>query len=114
ALWEQFGKEFPAHLWLDTMSLTREFLKKTGIEAEHKAKGLKKPPVNLHASLDWVGVKKLSEAHNARVDSRNTYLLHRNLVEDKKIDYLPFIKTAIHTVTTPNDDEGLDISLLDT
>jgi DNA polymerase III epsilon subunit-like protein len=115
ALWESCGKEFPAHLWLDTMSLTRQFLKETGIEADHKAKGLKKPPVNLHAACDWVGVKKISEAHNAKVDSRNTYLLHRQLVEEKKVDYLPFIKTAAHIVAPPppDDDEGLDMSLLD-
>lgn len=117
ALWEQLGREFPAHLWLDTMSLTREFLKVSGIEADHKAKGLKKPSVNLHASCDWVGIKKLSDAHNAKVDSRNTYLLHRSLVEDKKVDYLPFIKTAIHTVNTnpatDDDGVGLDPSLLD-
>lgn len=115
ALWEQCGKEFPAHLWLDTMSLTREFLKTSGIEADHKARGLKKPPVNLHASCDWVGIKKISEAHNAKVDSRNTYLLHRSLVEEKKVNYLPFIKTAIHTVSNPTDtdDGGLDPSLLD-
>lgn len=106
ALWASCGKEFPAHLWLDTMSLTREWAKKNGIL---------KPKVNLHASCDLLGVKKISEAHNAKVDSRNTFLLHRNLVEEKKVDYLPFIKTAIHTVTTnPNDaDGGLDPALLD-
>lgn len=110
ALWEQMGKEFPAHLWLDTMSLTREYAKQVG---------LVKPKVNLHASCDIVGIKKISEAHNAKVDSRNTYLLHRNLVEEKKVDYLPFIKTAVHVISTPtNDDDdtgagGLDPSLLD-
>jgi DNA polymerase III epsilon subunit-like protein len=105
ALWESCGKEFPAHLWLDTMSLTRQYAKDNGIV---------KPKVNLHASCDLVGIKKISEAHNAKVDSRNTFLLHRSLVDDKKVDYLPFIKTAIHTVATqPTDDEGLDPSLLD-
>lgn len=109
ALWETYGQEFPAHLWLDTMSLIRDYAKKIG---------LVKPKVNLHASCDIVGIKKLSDAHNAKVDSRNTYLLHRNLVEEKKVDYLPFIKTAIHTVSaTPvlddDDNTGLDPSLLD-
>ena len=115
AFWALHGKEFPAHLWLDTMALTREFIKKTGLDAECKAKGLPKPKVNLHSALDLVNVKKLSEAHNAKVDSRNTFLLHRNLVEEKKVDYLPFIKTSIHVVTVnPNDaDGGLDPALLD-
>lgn len=113
ALWGSCGKQFPAHLWLDTMSLTRQFLKDCGIDAEHKAKGLKKPSVNLHASCDWVGIKKLSDAHNAKVDSRNTFLLHRQLVEEKKVNYLPFIKTAIHTIDSVPDEEGLDPALLD-
>jgi DNA polymerase III epsilon subunit-like protein len=109
ALWDVCGKEFPAHLWLDTMSLTREYAKQNGII---------KPKVNLHASCDLVGVKKISEAHNAKVDSRNTFLLHRNLVDEKKVDYLPFVKTAVHTITaqpTIDDDNGvgLDPSLLD-
>jgi DNA polymerase III epsilon subunit-like protein len=104
ALWEACGREFPAHLWLDTMSLTREYAKQTGIV---------KPKVNLHASCDLVGIKKISEAHNAKVDSRNTYLLHRSLIEDKKVDHLPFIKTAIHSLAPPADDGGLDPTLLD-
>ena len=105
ALWESRGREFPAHLWLDTMSLTREYAKQNGIV---------KPKVNLHASCDLVGIKKISEAHNAKVDSRNTYLLHRSLVEDKKVDHLPFIKTAVHSIApVVNDDDGLDPSLLD-
>jgi DNA polymerase-3 subunit epsilon len=109
ALWAQCGEAFPAHLWLDTMSLTREYAKKQGIV---------KPKVNLHASCDLVGIKKISEAHNAKVDSRNTYLLHRELVEQKNVDYLPFIKTEIHVVAAAptvdgDDDEGLDPSLLD-
>jgi DNA polymerase III epsilon subunit-like protein len=109
ALWESCGKQFPAHLWLDTIPLTKQYAKQIG---------LVKPKVNLHAACDIVGIKKLSEAHNARVDSRNTYLLHRDLVEVKKVDYLPFIKTAAHAfdandTSSSSDDEGLDPSLLD-
>ena len=114
ALWESCGKEFPAHLWLDTISLTREFLKTSGMEADLKAKGLPKAKVNLHAACDLTGVKKISEAHNAKVDSRNTYLLHHQLVEEKKVDYLPFIKTAVHEIKKQSEvEEGLDPSLLD-
>lgn len=105
ALWEQVGQEFPATMWLDTMALTREFAKKNNIV---------KPKVNLHAACDLLGVKKISEAHNAKVDSRNTYLLHRSLVEEAKVDYLPFIKTAVHSLaSSSSDNEGLDVSLLD-
>ncbi len=100
ALWSQHGKSFPANLWLDTMSLTKEYAKKIG---------LIKPKVNLQASCDIVGIKKLSDAHNAKVDSRNAYLLHKSLIEDKKVDYLPFIKTAAHEIES----EEIDLSLLD-
>lgn len=104
ALWESVGKTFPAALWLDTIPMTKHYA---------KIIGLVKPKVNLHAACDIVGVKKISEAHNAKVDSRNSYLLWKNLIEEKKVDYLPFIKTAIHEVATSNIEEGLDPSLLD-
>lgn len=118
ALWESCGKQFPAFLWLDTMALTRQYLKTSGIEAEQKALGVKRLPVNLHAACDWAGVNKISEAHNAKVDSRNTFLLHRALVEQKKVDYLPLIKTAHHVMSSmpdldSDDGTGLDPALLD-
>lgn len=117
ALWESCGKRFPADLWLDTIQLTKEFLKtvdQSQIVIVKTATG--KVSTKLHACCDMVGIKKISEAHNAKVDSRNTYLLHRQLVEEKKVDYLPFIKTAVHVIadpTTNGEDEGLDPALLD-
>lgn len=108
ALYEQINRRCPVDLWLCTMALTKQYAKQIG---------LVKPKVNLHAACDIMGIKKLSDAHNSKVDSRNTYLLHRSLVEDKKVDYLPFIKTAVHIVnTTPSlddDGNGLDPALLD-
>jgi DNA polymerase III epsilon subunit-like protein len=106
ALYEKVGRSCPVDLWLCTMALTKQYAKQIG---------LIKPKVNLHASCDIVGIKKLSDAHNSKVDSRNTYLLHRSLVEDKKIDYLPFVKTAQHIVNKNIEDEemGLDPALLD-
>lgn len=104
ALWESEGMEFPAHLWLDTIALAKAYAKKVGIT---------NVKFNLHAACDLVGIKKLSEAHNAKVDSRNCFLLHRNLIDEKKVNYLPFIKTAVHSIAKTEDYEGLDISLLD-
>ena len=100
ALWEKYDKSFPANLWLDTMTLSREYAKKMGIE---------KPRVNLQAACDMVGIKKISEAHNAKVDSRNTYFLHKDLVDVKKLDYLPFIKTAIHGNSQSTDEDLSEI-----
>lgn len=106
ALYDKVGKICPVNLWLCTMALTRHYAKNT--------LGIAKPKVNLHASLDLLGIKKISEAHASKVDSRNSYLLWKNLIEDKKIDYLPFIKTAVHESAILQDEEqGLDPSLLD-
>lgn len=114
AMWEASGKPFPADLWLDTISLTKEFLKtadQSQLNIVKTATG--RVSTQLHACCDMVGIKKISEAHNAKVDSRNTYLLHRQLIDEKKVDYLPHIKTFVHSVATPGDDGGLDLSLLD-
>lgn len=109
ALWGSVDKEFPANLWLCSMALTKDYAKKQGLVV----KGVKQS-FALHAACDLMGIKKISDAHNAKVDSRNTFLLHRNLVEEKKADYLPLIKTAVHTINdATKDDEGLDPSLLD-
>lgn len=113
ALWASVGKEFPAHLWLDTIALTKEFLKNADTSTLNIAKtATGKVSTQLHACCDIVGIKKISEAHNAKVDSRNTYLLHRSLMEEKKVDHLPYIKTFVHALATPTD-EGLDPALLD-
>ena len=116
ALWEQCGKSFPAHLWLDTISLTKEFLKTADTSNMNITKtATGRVSTQLHACCDMVGVKKLSESHNAKVDSRNTYLLWKHLTQEKNLDYLPFIKTEVHVVNPPpaDDVEGLDPSLLD-
>jgi len=103
ALWESVGKEFPAHLWMDTIPMIKCYAKQIG---------LVKPRVNLHAACDIAGIKKFAQAHSAKIDSRNSYLLWKNLVEDKKMDHLNFIKTAAHTIA-PNGDEPLNIDSLD-
>lgn len=101
ALWASCGLEFPAHLWLDSISLTKDYIKKVG---EANLPTIVRTPTgkvstNLHAACDMVGIKKFSAAHNAKVDSRNTYLLWKKLMDDG-IDYLPHIKTFPHQVAT--------------
>lgn len=100
ALWETCGQEFPAHLWLDTISLTKEFLKKSDQSTLNITKtATGRVSTNLHAACDMLGVKKLSAAHNAKVDSRNTTLLFKKLMEEN-INYLPHIKTFPHEVAS--------------
>jgi DNA polymerase III epsilon subunit-like protein len=110
ALWKSENQAFPANLWLDTIPLTKEYAKKLGIAKSEKQR------FDLQSSCDLVGIKKLADAHNAKVDSRNCYLLHRKLAEEKGINYLPFIKTVVHEVgPTINSEyyDDIDMSILD-
>jgi DNA polymerase III subunit epsilon len=104
ALYDKVGKRCPVDNWKCTMALTRAYAKKIG---------LVKPKVNLHAACDILQIKKISEAHASKVDSRNTFLLWKALIEDKNMDYLPLIKNAIHNAKPADDDDDVDLSLLD-
>lgn len=84
-LWDQFDKQFPFNLYLDTMHLIRAFCKKNGIL---------KPKVNLQAACDIVGIKKVAGMHNAISDTRNCYLLWKRLMEH--IDCIDHIKRIPH------------------
>lgn len=100
ALWESVGMEFPADLWLCTMAMTRVHVKNTGIDIENKKNGLKKQGVNLQASLDFLGVKKVAGLHNARDDGKNAYLLKKALIETANIDHLSLMQTHVHTIAS--------------
>lgn len=100
ALYTELNRKCPVDLWMCTMALTKDYAVKLG---------MKKPKVNLHAACDIVGVKKLSAAHASKVDSRNTYLLWKNLMEEKKVNYLPFIKTAVHSLNKQESEEESDL-----
>lgn len=109
ALWEKCDSQFPANLWLDTIKLTDKFLSTydtSGLNLIKTATG--RISKKLQDACDMVGVKKYAAAHASKVDSRNTYLLWKKLVEDYKIDYLPEIKTFAHQIEK---DEGLDFDV---
>lgn len=98
SLWDSVGKKFPANLWLDTIHLTQELIRSNKVPESKMVKtATGKISRTLHAACDMVGIKKISEAHNAKVDSRNNYLLWRSLTEDHKINYIPHIKTMVHS-----------------
>jgi len=103
ALYDKLNKTCPVDLWLCTLAMTKFYIKQTG----------QKSLANLHAACEFVGVKMLSGAHNSKVDTRNTFLLYKNLIDDKQIDYLPFIKSFPHIVNSSLDGDGLDPDLLD-
>jgi DNA polymerase III epsilon subunit-like protein len=102
-MWATAGKEFPANLYLDTISLIRVYAKREGIKTRK---------FNLHAACDMVGIKKYAAAHGSKVDTRNNYLLWKNLIEDKNINYLPFIKNHPHYLNGPPEEEP-DMSILE-
>lgn len=102
AMWGNCNLSFPANLWLDTISLVKDYGKKNGMT---------KISAKLHDACDLLGIKKFADSHNAKVDSRNTYLIWRELIENRKVDFLPFIKTHFHNINST--DEELDMSLIE-
>lgn len=106
ALWESCNAEFPSSLWLDTIAMTQSFIKKSDVTTLNIVKtATGRVSTTLHAACDMVGVKKLSAAHNAKVDSRNTYLLWSKLMET--VDHLPLIKTFEHSFKKQEDIDDL-------
>jgi DNA polymerase III epsilon subunit-like protein len=73
ALFRQMNKNFPANFWLDTKSLTKNWLKKQGI--------LKPDSLTLEACLAQNNIKPMPGKHNAIADAQNTYLLWHKAVE---------------------------------
>lgn len=112
ALWESCNEEFGASLWLDTITMTKEFLKKNDESTLNVTKtATGKVSTSLHAACDLLGIKKLAAAHNAKVDSRNTYLLWAKLMET--VDHLPLIKTFEHSFKKQDDIDDLLAELAD-
>ena len=107
ALYEKCNRSFPANLWLDTVAMTKQLLKKTDpttLQITKTATG--KTSTQLHACCDMFEVKKISGAHASKVDSQNTYLLWKKLME-KGVDHLPLIKTFEHNYNRQPDVEDL-------
>lgn len=92
--WGQYLQRFPADLYLDTMAMTKNLIKKNGDKSK----------ANLEAACDYCGVKKYAQKHTAASDARNTYLLWKDLVEVKNVDYLPFLKTFPHIINNSNEE----------
>lgn len=108
ALYNKVNKELPVDLWLDTWEMIRFFADKTGLKDDAKKSG-NKLSYTLHASCDMVGIKKFSLAHSSKIDTRNNYLLFKDLTENKSIDYLPFIKTFPHYNKSLSELEEIDV-----
>lgn len=87
AMWEKFGRRFPFDLYLDTIPMFKDYCNKQGIT---------KTKANLTAACEVLGIKKYGSAHNAKIDTRHTYLLWEHL--SKTIDFMNHIKQLPHNI----------------
>jgi len=87
ALWGKVGKEFPAHLWLDTLPFVKAYASKFGIASPGG--------FNLRASLDLCNIEVKQSLHNAISDSQYNYRLWKKLM-DSGVDYVDHIKRKPH------------------
>jgi DNA polymerase III epsilon subunit-like protein len=90
AMWESADSVFPADMWLDTLTLTKAYLKSMG----PIKKGVK---TNLEAACDMFGVKKASAFHSAKTDSRYNFFLYEKMLE-ARVNMIQHIKIFPHAV----------------
>lgn len=95
ALWGKVNMEFPCSLYLDTLQMMRHYV---------KINKLGKQKVNLHASMDLLGLKKIAAKHDSKNDTRNNFILYKYLIEELKFDVLPFIKNHPHSINNSSND----------
>lgn len=88
ALWQQFGKSFPADLWLCSLALSKRHAEALGYK---KAK-LK---LRLPNAIELFGLQKVGTLHNAKDDSMNTFTLWQYLM-DSNVEYLDLIQRFPH------------------
>lgn len=86
SMWKSVNKKFPADLWLDSKEMARSFAKKQGII---------KPKLDLGSVLKMAGLNAREGAHNAIIDTQNTYFLWKKMIESN-IDHLSLIKREPH------------------
>jgi DNA polymerase III subunit epsilon len=84
--WDAHNKSFPANLWLDTLAICRKIVKR---------QGLIKPSLKLNDICDRFGIQKFAGQHSAAGDSRNTYMLLKQFMDNKE-DYIELIKSIPH------------------
>ena len=109
-MWASMELIFPANLYLDTIALTKHFIKThdlSNANIEKTATG--KISTKLSSALSLTGTKRAtSEQHTAQSDTRNTFMLWKKLVDEHKIDYLPHIKTFPHITKASKELENID------
>jgi len=89
AMFEASNAKFPANLWLCTRSFSNKLAKRLGVV---------KPKLTLEASMERAGVKIRKGAHNATVDTLNTYDLWSKLMNEN-LGHVSIIKRVPHGET---------------
>ena len=92
ALWQKVGRVFPVVCWLDTIKLTKEWVKKAGVRQES---------FKLSSALKFAGITPMTGEHEAGADARNTYLLWKRAM-DNKVNHLQAITRYPHLFEPPN------------
>ena len=95
SMWERFNRKFPFDLYLDTISMHKDYLRKQGIV---------KASSKLTDACDMLGVIKKGTSHNAKYDTRHTYLLWDKL--SKTIDFMDHIKRLPHILPGDETEDG--------
>ncbi len=92
-LWANNKKELPCNMWLCTMGMMKEYIKKNGIPNEK---------VNLKNSMQLLKVGTSTRAHTASGDTINTFLVWEKLMQSG-VDYVNLIKSYPHSLNENND-----------
>ena len=85
-MWGKYNRNFPFHLYLDTISMLKEFYKKQGIKSK----------ANLTAACKTMGIIKRGKDHTAKSDTQNTFILWQKLSEN--VDFMNHIKCIPHII----------------
>jgi DNA polymerase III epsilon subunit-like protein len=97
ALWEKVGKRFGPLLWVDTLLMVKEHLKRADLSALNITKtATGRTSTKLIDCCTMLNVPRLNNPHSAVADTRATYFLFKKLMEDCGIDHLKHIKTIPH------------------
>jgi DNA polymerase III alpha subunit (gram-positive type) len=85
SLFEKTNTVWPATMWIDTIPIMRDYIKKNNINQKS---------VKLQECLNLLKIANVGGWHSAKGDSRNTYFLWKKLMEE--MDILDYIKTIPH------------------
>lgn len=94
-LWRSCGKNFPAALWLDTKTISKQYIQ--------NYLGIVKPKLKLGDCLASLNLEVRGQLHTSKDDTENCHRLYKFFVEND-VDVLPLIKR--HSLTESSNDSN--------